>query len=210
MNLSHSNTRRLSITLTAGALVALGLLLYRPVLGGLLTRSHHRGDRRIQARHGDPATRGPRPHAKNDRGAVPDSFPLDHMLLATEALPRAGIRTGPRTSRPSPTSHRRTSATGSPPSKSARSTDRRSRISNTIKSWLESHGFTVYGIHPNRMVMDYLRHGRFAARSLPHRGRLPGGQWPDALRQHDQSQDPRRPVPRCDGHRTDPRLQAAR
>ena len=33
MNLSHSNTRRLSITLTAGALVALGLLLYRPVLG---------------------------------------------------------------------------------------------------------------------------------------------------------------------------------
>jgi subtilase family serine protease len=26
---------------------------------------------------------------------------------------------------------------------------------NTITSWLESHGFVVYGIHPNRMVIDF-------------------------------------------------------
>jgi hypothetical protein len=75
MNLSQANIRRLSVALTMGALVALGLLLYAPVFGdfprALITDP-------IEENHLVTLAHNTRPEAtpENDRGPVPDSFPI--------------------------------------------------------------------------------------------------------------------------------------
>ena len=87
MNLSQANIRRLSVALTMGALVALGLLLYTPVFGNnsrvLITDRIDeyklvtlRGNTRPEARM--PGT---------DRGRVDDSFSMPHLMLQLKRSP---------------------------------------------------------------------------------------------------------------------------
>src|SRR5579871_2631694 len=86
MNLNKPNLRRLSILLTAGAIVALGLVVYRPVFGDfsrvLITEA-------IDETKLATIPRSVRFEAtpQNDRGPVPDSFPMNHMLLQLRRSP---------------------------------------------------------------------------------------------------------------------------
>jgi|HubBroStandDraft_6_1064221.scaffolds.fasta_scaffold1074829_2 hypothetical protein len=80
MNLSQSNLRKLSVALTMGALIALGLLLYTPVFGDFprdLIKDQIDESRLVAAPRSVRFEATP----ANDRGPVPDSFPLPHMLL---------------------------------------------------------------------------------------------------------------------------------
>jgi subtilase family serine protease len=153
MNLSQANIRRLSVALTMGALVALGLLLYTPVFGGfprdLITD-------RIDESRLVTVPRSVRFEAipKNDRGPVPDSFPLPHMLLQLKRSPALESELvqyiDQLTDKKSPNFRHWLTAKEIGEKYGPSEQDL-----STITHWLESHGFVVYGIHPNRMVIDF-------------------------------------------------------
>jgi subtilase family serine protease len=101
--------------------------------------------------------RSTRPEArnpKNDRGPVPDSFPLPHMLLELKRSPALESELdhyiNELTDKSSPNFRHWLTAQQIGENYGPSQQDL-----NTITSWLESHGFAVYGIHPNRMVIDF-------------------------------------------------------
>jgi len=153
MNFSHANIRRLSIVLTMAALVALGLLLYAPVFGQFSR------DLIVKPIDETSLVTVPRSvrfeaNAKNDRGSVPDSFPLPHMLLQLKRSPALESELvqyiDQLTDKKSPNFRHWLTAKEIGEKYGPSQQDL-----NTITSWLESHGFVVYGIHPNRMVIDF-------------------------------------------------------
>ena len=89
----------------------------------------------------------------NDLGAVSDDLPLDHMLLQLKRSPQqeqalarliAGLH-DPQSSN----FHRWLTASGFGEEYGLAEPDVR-----TITLWLESHGFVINSIYPNRMVID--------------------------------------------------------
>jgi subtilase family serine protease len=152
MNLSHATIRRLSIGLTLGGLVALSLVVYRPILGQAqrdLIISPIDETQLVTLR----GNTRPEANARNDRGPVPDSFPLPHMLLQ---LKRSQVMEGELagyletlTDKSSPNYHKWLTA-----KKIGEAYGPSQGDLSTITSWLESHGFTVEGIQANRMVID--------------------------------------------------------
>src|SRR5580658_6599323 len=152
MNLSQANIRRLSVALTMGALVALGLLLYTPVFGGfprdLITDP-------IDESRLVTVPRSVRFEAipRNDRGPVPDSFPLPHMLLQLKRSPAMESELAQYidqlTDKKSPNFRKWLTA-----EEIGKKYGPSQQDLNTITHWLESHGFSVYGIHPSRLVID--------------------------------------------------------
>ncbi len=153
MNLSQANIHRLSIGVTMGALAALGLLLYTPVFGGF---SRDLITERIDESKLATVPRSVRFEAvpKNDRGAVPDSFPLPHMLLQLKRSPQMEaevVRYADEvTDKKSPNFRHWLTAKEIGDKWGPSEQD-----INTITHWLESHGFSVYGVHPNRLVIDF-------------------------------------------------------
>ena len=152
MNLSRHHLRGLSVGLTMGALVALGLLVYRPVFGDfprdLITQPIDESQL-VTVFH---STR-PEANAQNDRGAVPDSFPLPHMLLQLKRSPEMEAELSQYveqlTDKKSANFHKWISAQEIGDKYGPSQSDL-----SVIRSWLESHGFTVGGIEPNRMIID--------------------------------------------------------
>jgi hypothetical protein len=152
MNLSHITIRRLSIALTMGAVAALGLLIYAPLSGqfsrDLITQP-------VDESQLVTVYRSTRFEAtpQNDRGPVPDTFPLPHMLLqlkrskAMEAELSQYIET--LTDKTSPNFHKWLTAKQIGDDYGPSENDLA-----TLTSWLQSKGFTVNGVQPNRMVMD--------------------------------------------------------
>jgi hypothetical protein len=151
MNFSQPNLRRLSIVLTAGALVALGLVFYGPVFGQfsrvMITES-------IDETKLVTIPRSARPEAtqRYDRGPVPDSFPMDHMLLQLKRSPVLESELvqyiSQLTDKTSPNFHHWVT-----PKQLGEKYGPAQQDLDTIKSWLQSHGFSVY-IYENGMVMD--------------------------------------------------------
>jgi len=152
MNLSQANIRRLSVALTMGALVALGLLLYAPVFGdfprALITDP-------IEENHLVTLAHNTRPEAtpENDRGPVPDSFPLQHMLLQLKRSPVMEAELvqyiDQLTDKKSPNFRHWLT-----PQQIGDRYGMQQQDLDTIKNWLQSHGLIVGYTYPTRMVMD--------------------------------------------------------
>ncbi len=93
-------------------------------------------------------------NAKNDRGAVPDGFALDHMLLQLKRAPQLDREFAQYveslTNKSS--SHFRQWISAS---EQGEKYGLAQQDIDTITSWLQSHGFTVGYVYPNRMVIDF-------------------------------------------------------
>jgi subtilase family serine protease len=108
-------------------------------------------EHRLVALHGN--TRPEARDHKNDRGRLDDGFPMEHMLLQLrrpEELEREFEELIEQlTDKTSPNFR----AWLMPAQQGQRFGPAQADL-DTVKSWLESHGFTVNYIYPNGMVMD--------------------------------------------------------
>ena len=101
-----------------------------------------------------PGNTRPEANAKNDRGRLGDSFPLEHMMLLLRRSPlqeQALTELIDRLHDPqSPYFHHWLTA---------RELGERYGLAgqdiNTITRWLKSHGFSVNTVYPNRFVIDF-------------------------------------------------------
>jgi len=148
-------TRRLFfVTLTVAALVVLRVAFIGPVFGQfqrvlitdaideskLVTLS---GNTRPEARRGG-----------NDRGIVPDSAPVEHMFLQLRRPPALEAEFTQLINE----MHDKTSPNFRhwlTPQEIGDRFGLAQQDLDTIKSWLQSKGFTVHYIYPTRMVMDF-------------------------------------------------------
>ena len=153
MNLSQANIRRLSITLTMGAIVALGLLLYKPVFGDssrTLITDQIDESRLVRLWRN---TR-PEANAKNDRGRVDDNFRMPQMMLqlkrGTQLEAEFAQFTESLTDKNSPNFRHWMLAAEQGEKFGVAQED-----IDTISKWLESHGFTIDGVQPNKMVISF-------------------------------------------------------
>jgi subtilase family serine protease len=96
----------------------------------------------------------PEANAENDLGAVEDSLKLDHMMLQLKRSPaqeQAAAQFIADLHNPkSPNFHKWLSAAQFGKEFGAADSD-----IQTIRGWLESHGFTVNSVYPNGMVIDF-------------------------------------------------------
>ena len=96
----------------------------------------------------------PEANAKNDRGPVNDSFPMEHMLLQLKRAPSLErefnqyIET--LTDKRSPNFHHWMLA-----AEQGQKYGLAQQDIDSIAGWLRSHGFTVGYIYPNQMVIDF-------------------------------------------------------
>jgi subtilase family serine protease len=101
-----------------------------------------------------PGNTRPEANAKNDRGALSDSFPLEHMMLLLRRSPvqeRALAGLIDRLHDPqSPHFHHWLTAQELGERYGLAGQD-----INTITRWLKSHGFSVNTVYPNRFVIDF-------------------------------------------------------
>src|SRR5208337_4996657 len=97
-----------------------------------------------------------RPEAKatNDRGRLPDSFPVEHMLLQLKRAPELEREFEQHidslTDKSSPNFRQWITA-----AEQGENTAEAQPAIYTICNLLESHGFTVGYVYPNHMVMDF-------------------------------------------------------
>jgi subtilase family serine protease len=96
----------------------------------------------------------PEANAKNDRGPVSDSFPVDHMLLQLKRAPELESQfeqyIDSLTDKSSPNFRHWMMAEEQGEKYGLAQQDL-----DTITTWLESHGFTVGYVYPNRQVIDF-------------------------------------------------------
>jgi hypothetical protein len=96
----------------------------------------------------------PEANAKNNRGRVEDSFPMQHMLLQLKRAPELEQEfdqyIDSLTDKSSPNFHQWIMAAEQGEKYGVSQQD-----IDTIKLWLGSHGFTVDYVYPNLMVIDF-------------------------------------------------------
>ena len=133
-----------------------------------------------------------RPEARNpanDRGRMGDDVSLPHLMLQLRR-PAAQEQALEALIVELHDPHRPTITTGSPPTRSARSSGRRRRTSAAVTDWLQQHGFTVNAVYPERDVDRFFRHRGPGHRRLPHRDPQYLGQRRHPLRQYERPADP--------------------
>ena len=152
-NPGNRTTRALSAAITALALLALGLVLYTPIFGGfpraLVTDPIDESKLVTLAGNTRPeATR------QNDRGRVPDDYAMPHMFLQMKRSPalESELRQyiDGLTDKSSPNYHKWLTEKEIGDKYGPTQQDLQ-----TVKSWLESHGFKVDYIYPHGMLMDF-------------------------------------------------------
>ncbi|MGA2589298.1 MAG: protease pro-enzyme activation domain-containing protein [Bryobacteraceae bacterium] len=153
MNRQKKLSSKWSIAAAAVGLIALAIVMFGPLSGQdarvLITQAIDESNLVTLVGNTRPEAKNP----QNDRGPVPDDFLLDHMLLQLKRSPAMEAELvqyiEQLTDKSSPNLHHWILAKelGEKYGPSQQDLD-------TIKSWLESKGFTVFGIQPNRMVMD--------------------------------------------------------
>jgi subtilase family serine protease len=96
----------------------------------------------------------PEANAKNDRGAEPEGFSMDHMLLQ--------LKRDPQTEREFAAYIETLTDKSSPNFRHWMTADEQGekygvdqQDIDTITGWLQSHGFTVGHVYPNQMVIDF-------------------------------------------------------
>ena len=96
----------------------------------------------------------PEANAKNDRGRVEDSFPMEHMLLELKRAPELEQEfdqyIDSLTDKSSPNFHQWIMAAEQGEKYGLAQQDL-----DAITSWLQSYGFTVDYVYPNQMVIDF-------------------------------------------------------
>ena len=153
INLSVRATRRLSVSLTAAAVLALGPVLYSPVLGDssrvLITQAID--ESKLVTLAGN--TR-PEATAENDRGAVPDSFPMQDLLLQLKRSPvlesEFSQYIDQLTDKTSPNFRKWLT-----PQQIGDKYGLAREDLAAIQNWLQSHGFTVEHTYENGMVIAF-------------------------------------------------------
>ena len=154
MNLSQANIRRLSVALTMGALVALGLLLYTPIFGDYprVVITDRIDESKLVRLRGN--TRPEATVAANDRGRVDDNFRMPQMMLQLKRSPQLEAEfaqfTESLTDKNSPNFRHWMLAAEQGEKFGVAQED-----IDTVSKWLESHGFTVDGVQPNKMVIHF-------------------------------------------------------
>jgi hypothetical protein len=153
MNLSTRATRRWSIVLTTLALFALAMVLYTPIFGDfprtLITDPIDESKLVSLAGNTRPEAR-----RENDRGRVPDDYAMPHMFLQMKRSPEAESELRQYieqlTDKSSPNYHKWLTIQDLGDKYGPTKQDLQ-----TVKSWLESHGFRVDYIYPHGMLMDF-------------------------------------------------------
>ncbi|MGA2581043.1 MAG: protease pro-enzyme activation domain-containing protein [Bryobacteraceae bacterium] len=153
MNLGNRAARRWSIGLTALALLALALVLYTPAFGDfsrvLITEAID--ESKLATLAGN--TR-PEATAENDRGAVPDSFPMKDLLLQLKRSPALESEFSEYidqlTDKSSPNFRKWLT-----PQQIADRYGLAHQDLATIQNWLQSHGFSVDHTYENGMVIAF-------------------------------------------------------
>ena len=154
MNLSRANTRRLSVAVTMGAIVALGLLLYGPLSGqdGRVLITQQIDESQLVRLRGN--TRPEAMIAANDRGRVDDNFRMPQMMLQLKRSPQLEAEfaqfTESLTDKNSPNFRHWMLAAEQGEKFGVSQQD-----IDTVSQWLQSHGFTVDGVQPNKMVIHF-------------------------------------------------------
>jgi subtilase family serine protease len=153
MNRPKTLSSKWSIAAAAVGLIALAMVMFGPLSGQddrvLITQAIDETQLITLVGNSRPEAKD----TKSDRGPVPYDFLLDHMLLQLKRSPVMEAELAQYidqlTDKSSPNFHRWLTGQqiGEKYGPSQQDLD-------TIKSWLESKGFTVLGIQPNRMVMD--------------------------------------------------------
>ena len=96
----------------------------------------------------------PEANAQNDRGRVEDSFPMEHMLLQLKRAPELEQEfdqyIDSLTDKSSPNFRQWITA-----AQQGEVFGMAQQDLDTITSWLQSYGFTVDYVYPNRMVIDF-------------------------------------------------------
>jgi hypothetical protein len=96
----------------------------------------------------------PEARAQNDRGAVSDFFPMEHILLLLRRSPEQEQALEQRIeqahTKDSPNYHRWMT-----PQKFGESYGLAKQDLDAVSGWLESHGFRINVIYPSRMVIDF-------------------------------------------------------
>src|SRR5208282_2085395 len=96
----------------------------------------------------------PEANAKNDRGRVEDSFPMEHMFLQLKRAPKLEQALehymDEQQDKKSPNFRHWLM-----PAELGEKYGVADSDIEAIKAWLESHGFTVGYVYPTRMVMDF-------------------------------------------------------
>jgi subtilase family serine protease len=96
----------------------------------------------------------PEANAKNDRGRVEDSFPMEHMLLELKRSPELEQEFNQYidslTDKSSPNFHQWIIAAEQGEKYGPAQQDL-----DAVTSWLQSYGFTVDYVYPNQMVIDF-------------------------------------------------------
>ena len=96
----------------------------------------------------------PEATAANDRGRVADEFPLDHMLLQLKRSPEREAALASYMSQlhdsTSPNFHKWLTAEQFAQSWGVAQAD-----VDTVSGWLKSHGFTVNGVQPSGLMIDF-------------------------------------------------------
>ena len=119
----------------------------------------------------------------NDRGAVADDFPLEHMLLQLKRSREQELALeqfiDELDNQNSPNFHHWLTAREFAEKFGVAKSDL-----DALGTWLESYGFRVNVIYPSGMLIDFFRHCRPGAQGLPNGTSLPGSPRREARRQH--------------------------
>jgi hypothetical protein len=141
------------VAITLAALIAIGLVVLRPIVGQdsrvLITEPID--DSRLITLLGN--TRPEARNLQNDRGRVPDDFPMNHMFLQLRRAPESELALkqymDQQQDKTSPNFRHWLM-----PAELGQKYGVVDSDIETIKAWLLSHGFTVGYVYPTHMVMD--------------------------------------------------------
>jgi hypothetical protein len=145
--------RALSLALTALSLAALGLVLYSPVFGdiprALVTQAVD--ESKLATLAGN--TR-PEATAENDRGPVPDSFPMKDLMLQLKRSPELESEFAQYIDQLTDKSSPNFRKWLTPPQIAERYGLAHEDLA-AIQNWLQSHGLTVDHVYENGMVIAF-------------------------------------------------------
>ena len=153
MHLSSRAARRLSVSLTAAAVLTLGLVLYSPVFGEFsrVLIMQPIDESKLVTLAGN--TR-PEATAENDRGAVPDSFPMKDLLLQLKRSPVLESEFAQYIDQLTDKSSPNFRKWLTPQQIGDRYGLAREDLA-AIQNWLQSHGFSVDHTYENGMVIAF-------------------------------------------------------
>ena len=130
----------------------------------------------------------PEAKAQNDAGAVADDFAMEHMLLQlkrpAEQEAAAAAAVDALSNPKSPSYHKWLT-----PAQFGQAYGPAQSDIDTVTAWLQSKGFTVHSVYPNRMTIDFSGDAGPRARGVPHRDPSSEREWRKPRGEYERSAD---------------------